>query len=143
MPNAPPIDRDAKAVLATAASGQVLLVEDDDEVAALTVEMLRQLGFETTRVGSAEAALGALANGRAVDIVFSDVVMPGTMNGIDLAREVRRRRPNLPVLLTTGYTSAAKLDAKGEEIQVLAKPYRLEELARALAEARRGCVVTD
>jgi CheY-like chemotaxis protein len=80
--------------------GRVLLVEDDDEVAALASEMLDQLGYQVTRAATAAAALGALANGRPVDIVFSDFMMPGGMNGVDLAREIRRRRADLPVVPT-------------------------------------------
>ncbi|MBD0270767.1 MAG: response regulator [Acetobacteraceae bacterium] len=114
-----------------AMAGDVLLVEDDDEVAALVTEMLTQLGLRATRAGSAAAALGALADGRAVDLVFSDVMMPGGMNGVDLAREVKRRRPGLPVLLTTAYAEAAKGDAEAEGIALLPKPYRLDELAAA------------
>ena len=118
-----------------AMAGHVLLVEDDDEVAALVAEMLGQLGLEATRASSAAAALGALANGRAVDLVFSDVMMPGGMSGVDLAREVKRRRPGLPVLLTTAYAEAAKRKAEAEGIAVLPKPYRLEELAAAARDA--------
>jgi CheY-like chemotaxis protein len=118
-----------------ASLGHVLLVEDDDEVAALVVEMLTHLGLETTRAPSAAAALGALADGRAVDLVFSDVMMPGGMNGVELAREVRRRRPELPVLLTTAYAEAAKGAAAAAGLVVLPKPYRLEELAAATRDA--------
>jgi len=121
-----------------ARSGHVLLVEDDDEVAALVVEMLRQLGLEATRASSAAAALGALANGRAIDLVFSDVMMPGGMSGVDLAREVKRRRPELPILLTTAHVEASRQDAEAESIIVLPKPYRLEELAAATRKALGG-----
>jgi signal transduction histidine kinase/ActR/RegA family two-component response regulator len=116
---------------------QVLVVEDDDEVAALTVEMIHQLGYETTRVASAEAALGALADRRSVDIVFSDVMMPGRMNGVELAQEIRRRRPNLPVLLTSGHAEAARRHAGGQPIDIIPKPYRLDELRDALAAVRQ------
>jgi signal transduction histidine kinase/ActR/RegA family two-component response regulator len=116
-----------------AAAGQVLLVEDDDEVAALTVEMINELGYDTTRVASAEAALGALANEREIDIVFSDVMMPGRMNGVELAQEIRRRRPNLPVLLTSGYAEAASRSATVHQIKIIPKPYRMDELREALA----------
>ena len=125
---------------ADGAGGHVLLVEDDEEVAALTGEMLDSLGFEVTRVASAAAALGALADGRAIDIVFSDVMMPGGSNGLDLAREVRRRRPDLPVVLTTGFENAAR-GAKAEGFDLLLKPYHAEVLSATLrarlAEARR------
>jgi CheY-like chemotaxis protein len=98
--------------------------------------MLAQLGYEVVRVASARAALGALANGRTVDIVVSDIMMPGGMNGVDLARELRRRRAELPVLLTSGYAEAAKRDADAEGVRILPKPYLLAELAVALQTAR-------
>jgi len=118
-------------------AAQVLVVEDDDEVAALTVEMIHQLGYDTTRVASAEAALGALADRRSVDIVFSDVMMPGRMNGVELAQEIRRRRPNLPVLLTSGYAEAARREAGAQQIKIIPKPYRIDELRDALAAVRQ------
>jgi PAS domain S-box-containing protein len=131
-------DEVTESALGAARKGRVLLVEDDDEVAALTMDMLQQLGYETVRVASAEAALGALANGRAIDVVFTDVMMPGAMNGIGLARELRRRRPDLPVLLTSGYSDSGWREAGVSNTEMLAKPYRLEELALALTAARRG-----
>ncbi|MBB5876258.1 MULTISPECIES: ATP-binding protein [Xanthomonas] len=117
-------------------AGCVLLVEDDDEVAALVGEMLRQLGYEVVRAASAGAALGALANGRVVDIVFSDIMMPGGMNGLELVQEIRMRRGALPVLLTSGYAEAAKSAAEAQGVQILSKPYRLDELANALQQVR-------
>jgi signal transduction histidine kinase/ActR/RegA family two-component response regulator len=115
----------------TRSTGHVLLVEDDDQVAALTAEMVAELGYSVTRVATADAALGALANGRPLDLVFSDVMMPGTMNGIELALEVRRRRPELPVVLTSGYAEAAKRAANRDDVQILKKPYSLSELRTA------------
>lgn len=119
------------------AGGEVLVVEDDDEVAALTVQMINQLGYHTTRVSSAEAALGALADRRTVDIVFSDVMMPGSMNGVELAQEIRRRRPNLPVLLTSGYADAARRKAGVQRLKIIPKPYRIDELRDALVAVRQ------
>jgi signal transduction histidine kinase/CheY-like chemotaxis protein len=113
-------------------AGRVLLVEDDNEVAKLTTEMLEQLGFEVIRAASAAAALGALANGRVIDFVFSDIMMPGGMNGVELAREIGRRRRDLPVLLTSGYAEASRLEAEAAGIRILPKPYRLVELSAAL-----------
>ena len=115
--------------------GRILLVEDDDEVAALTGEMLDQLGYEVARAASATAALGALANGRRIDIVFSDIMMPGGMNGVDLLREIRRRRPDLPVVLTSGYAEAAAREANAAGVHILPKPYRLDDLSAALQTA--------
>ncbi|ESQ85702.1 hypothetical protein AEAC466_00595 [Asticcacaulis sp. AC466] len=115
--------------------GKVLLVEDDEEVSTLVAEMLAQLGFDVTRAASAQGALGALANGRTVDIVFSDIMMPGGMNGIELAREIHHRRPGLPVLLTTGYPEVARHDAANEGVELLPKPYDLKALQAALNRA--------
>ncbi len=120
--------------LRSAAAEVVLLVEDDDEVATLVTEMLRELGYNVMRVASAAGALGALANGRAVDVVFSDIMMPGPMNGVDLAQEIRLRRPGLPVLLTSGYAQIAIQSARAEGIPILAKPYEIDVLARRLRE---------
>jgi CheY-like chemotaxis protein len=111
--------------------GHVLLVEDDREVSALTREMLSNLGFSVTHVTGGEAALGALANARVIDVVLSDIMMPGGVSGVELAREIRERHPDLPVILTTGYVEAAARMKDGE-FQLLLKPYSLEALAEAL-----------
>src|SRR5690606_26411977 len=118
--------------------GRVLLVDDDAEVAALVGEMLKHLGYQVTYAASARAALATLADQPRVDLVFSDVMMPGGMSGVDLAREIRSRAPGMPVLLTSGYADAARGPAAAEGVQVLAKPYGLEELAVALREAIDG-----
>ena len=75
-----------------------------------------------------------LADEGRIDIVFSDIMMPGRMNGLDLAREARRRRPGLPILLTSGYADAAMREALREEIRVLHKPYDIQTLAESLGE---------
>jgi CheY-like chemotaxis protein len=111
--------------------GPALLVEDDKEVSALTREMLNSLGFAVTHVTGAEAALGALANDRAVDVVLSDIMMPGGVSGLDLAREISRRHPTMPIILTTGYVEAAARMKDGE-FHLLLKPYSLEALANGL-----------
>ena len=112
----------------------VLLVEDDDEVAALVQEMLLELGCRITRARSAEAALGALADGREINLVFTDVMMPGSLNGVELGQEIGRRRPGLPVLLTSGYAQAALRKAGPETVGVLVKPYQLAELEAAIRD---------
>lgn len=115
-------------------AGAILMVEDDDSVSAMVGEMLLDLGYEVVRVDNAKAALAKLADGAAdVDIVFSDVIMPGGMSGIDLAHEVKRRRPDLPILLTTGYGGHEELGT--HEFPVLRKPYSREDLSAALARA--------
>jgi CheY-like chemotaxis protein len=113
-------------------SRHVLLVEDDRTVATLMMEVLESIGHSATHVVSADAALGLLASGREIDVVLSDVMMPGGMSGVDLAREIRRRRSDMPVVLATGYIEVAR-GAVAEGFQVLVKPYQPETLARTLA----------
>ncbi|MBR1208781.1 MULTISPECIES: ATP-binding protein [unclassified Bradyrhizobium] len=114
---------------------KVLVVEDNDDVAELAMEMMTTLGFVVERVANAREALAKLAaDGRDVDLVFSDVVMPGGMNGVDLARELKRLRPGLPVLLTSGYSDAVRELDPSEGLPLIAKPYRLETLQGALRE---------
>jgi CheY-like chemotaxis protein len=117
--------------------GRVLLVEDDDGVAALVGEMLRELGYEPVRAANAAEALKLIDRRRRFDIVFSDMVMPGEMDGIDLAREIAVRRPGLPVVLTTGFSEAAQA-ARQQGLRLLTKPYRLEQLAKELQAAKEG-----
>jgi PAS domain S-box-containing protein len=121
---------------ASARRGQVLLVEDDSEVAAMTCEMLRSIGFGVVHVASPDAALGALADGRSIDIVVSDIMMPGGVSGLALAREIRRRQPRLPVILVTGFAEAAAGLEDGQ-FGLLLKPYTVESLANALTSEIR------
>jgi signal transduction histidine kinase/ActR/RegA family two-component response regulator len=117
--------------------GRILLVEDEDGVAEVVSEMIRELGYEVRRTASAAAALRMIEADPKFDLVFSDMVMPGKMNGVELAREVGRRRPDLPVLLTTGFSEAAAT-AREHGLRLLDKPYRMDALAAALEEALRG-----
>lgn len=117
--------------------GDALLVEDDDNVAALTSEMLGHLGWRVTRVASAEAALGAITNGLDVGLVFSDVMMPGGKNGLELAYALRDRQLNLPIVLASGYTEAVSRDAERAGLPLLSKPFNLDTLAAAIQTARQ------
>jgi PAS domain S-box-containing protein len=131
-PNRKPHDEGAAPRRYAGPRRHVLLVEDDRTVAALTMEVLDSIGYSATHVVSATAALGMLASGRAVDVVLSDVMMPGGMSGVDLAREIRRGRSDLPVVLATGYIEVAR-GAVAEGFQVLVKPFQPEVLAQTLA----------
>jgi CheY-like chemotaxis protein len=113
------------------ARGRVLIVEDDDLVAELAAGMLAELGFEATITHSAKEALERLSGEQRPALVFSDIVMPGGISGIELARRVRERFPELPILLTTGY-SEHMADLGG--FPILQKPYELQSLAEALGE---------
>lgn len=116
--------------------GRILLVEDDDSVATLVTEMMRELGYEVQRVAAAAGALHLLDAGLEFEVMFTDMVMPGRMNGMDLAREVSRRRPELSIVLTTGFSEAAAA-ARDQGFLLLVKPYGMEALAEALEATRR------
>src|SRR6202790_2125310 len=104
----------------------VLVVDDSADVAEVTSLLFEHLGYETIYRDSAEAALKLLEAGTKIDLVFSDIVMPGTIDGVGLAREIRSRYPNLPVALTTGYSDAAK--AAPSNLRILRKPFDTEAL---------------
>jgi PAS domain S-box-containing protein len=116
--------------------GTVLLVEDDDDVRAASRGMLEDLGYQVREAASGQQALDLLREVDGVDIVFSDVIMASGMTGVDLAQILSEERPDLPVLLTSGYTAQRVLPTtqKGDQI-VLHKPYTLQELSAALTSA--------
>ena len=110
----------------------VLVVEDRPEVGDVAQAFLEDYGYRVLRAGHGREALRLLETAGPVDLLFSDLIMPGGMNGVVLAREARRRWPRLKVLLTTGYAEASieRVDAGGSEFEVITKPYRQQELAR-------------
>jgi CheY-like chemotaxis protein len=112
--------------------GTALLVEDNPEVAKVTEQMIEQLGYRVQRAGGAKEAL-QLAEGMQFDLVISDIVMAGPMDGIGLARALRQRRPHVPVVLVTGFSSSA-IEAE-LEFAVLRKPFEVSELSRVMAKA--------
>ncbi|MGU3390626.1 response regulator [Sphingomonas sp. M1A8_2b] len=110
----------------------VLVVEDDDEVRATVVELLTDLGYSVLKAVDAASALNVVESGVPIDLLFTDVVMPGTLKSPELARKAKERLPDLAVLFTSGYTEnsivhGGKLDAG---IDLLSKPYTREALAR-------------
>jgi len=114
----------------THASGRVLFVEDDALVRETVVRGLEECGFEVLVAASGDQALAMIEAGLDVEVVFSDIVMPGKLSGIDLAGILRKRRPGLPVVLATGYTDQR---ATVPGVQVLAKPYEIGQLAELLS----------
>lgn len=113
-----------------AARGQrILVVEDNVEVGRFSTQILEDLGYQTTWAANGREALHLLDTGQSFDAVFSDVVMPG-MSGVELGRELRRRHPDLPVILTSGYSHILAEGRQGFEL--LQKPYAAEDLARLL-----------
>jgi PAS domain S-box-containing protein len=104
----------------------VLVVDDSADVAEVTSSLFEHLGYHTVYQDSADAALKLLADGTKVDLVFSDIVMPGTIDGVGLASEIRSRYPRLPVILTTGYSDAAQ--AAPSDLKILRKPFDTDAL---------------
>jgi two-component system NtrC family sensor kinase len=118
-------------------AGRVLLVEDNAEVAAVGQAYLEELGYQVRHAASAQAGLDVIEREDEVDLLFSDILMPGGMNGLELADTVRRRFTKISVLLTTGYSSSAQ-DAVRRGFAVLQKPYDLASLQRALHDAHHA-----
>ncbi|WP_213947571.1 PAS domain-containing sensor histidine kinase [Luteibacter sp. dw_328] len=120
-----------------AGDGRVLVVDDDINVREVSVALLGALGYTTLEAADAAQALDVLAQRTDIDVVFSDVIMPGETNGLDLARYVRENYPSVAVVLASGYT-AQQHGGKGapSDVELLHKPYSRAVLAAALARAR-------
>ncbi|GLS47067.1 PAS domain-containing sensor histidine kinase [Methylobacterium brachythecii] len=120
----------------TGGGRRVLVVEDNPDVGAFSTQLLQDLGYATTWAGRASEALLLLAEDvTQFDVVFSDVVMPG-MNGVEMAREIRKLYPSLPVVLTSGYSHV--LAEEGPQgFELLRKPYAVEDLSRVFRKATR------
>jgi signal transduction histidine kinase/ActR/RegA family two-component response regulator len=113
----------------------ILVVEDNEAVASAVMEMLTQLGHEAMHVASVGAALGVLSGDRAIDLVFTDVLLPGGDSGLDLARELTQRRPDVPVVLTSGYGGGVTGRLASANLPFLRKPYRIEALKMTIEKA--------
>jgi signal transduction histidine kinase len=112
---------------------KIFVVEDDPAVLSLTVEMLTGLGYKVTTASNAARAIKALRKDPAIDLLFSDMVMPGGVSGLQLARQARQLRPDLPVLLTSGFIGETGHAPTGE-FPLLDKPYEQRVLAAKLRE---------
>jgi PAS domain S-box-containing protein len=127
----------AKPAVDTGRGETVLVVEDDERVRRLTALRLKELGYRVLEADHGAAAFAVLAETPDIDIVFSDLVMPGGISGFDLARRVRERYPGTRVILTSGYSAELlnQADVAELDLKVLRKPYRQVELARAFRAA--------
>lgn len=126
------VERDERPIVR--GSETILVVEDDEEVRATAVEMLTDLGYRVLKAADAASALAIVESGVAIDVLFSDVVMPGPLRSPELARKAQERLPGIAVLFTSGYTENAivhggRLD---EGVNLLPKPYTREALARKI-----------
>ncbi|WP_114948569.1 hybrid sensor histidine kinase/response regulator [Microvirga calopogonii] len=118
---------------------RVLVVEDNIEVGRFSTQLLQDLGYQTTWAANAREALQLLEEDHSrFDVVFSDVVMPG-MSGVELGREVRRRHPALPVVLTSGYSHVLAEEGR-HGFELLHKPYAVEDVSRVLRHVTRSTV---
>jgi len=124
----------------TGGTETVLVVEDDEDVRSTVIDMLAGLGYRVLQARDAQSALAIVESGVPIDLLFTDVVMPGPLRSPELARKARERLPNVAVLFTSGYTENAivhggRLD---EGIDLLSKPYSREALARKLRHVLRN-----
>jgi two-component system, NtrC family, sensor kinase len=123
--------------IASQGAGTVLLVEDNVEVADVATAYFQQLGYTVKQAATAREALELLDNDPNINLVFSDILMPGGMNGLELGHAIGRQHPAMPVLLATGYSSSAR-DAVRQGFVVLQKPFDIAALDQGLREAQRG-----
>jgi two-component system NtrC family sensor kinase len=115
----------------------VLVVEDEPAVRAVAVDMLQDAGFAVLAAPDGPTAMALLKEGAQADILFSDVVMPGGMTGVDLAREARRLRPSIGVLLASGYAAEALAEHGGAgEFEIIGKPYDVDTVLSRIAAQR-------
>jgi PAS domain S-box-containing protein len=121
------------------ASATILVVEDDEDVLKVVRDLIEDMGYQVISATNAYQALHIIEQDqdRRINLIFSDVVMPGGMSGLDLARELRNKRSEVPVLLTSGYISQSMdyNDNLAAEFQLLRKPYHRKDLSAAIQEA--------
>jgi PAS domain S-box-containing protein len=122
-----------------AAPGEtILVVEDNPDVRVVAVSRLKRLGYRVIEAGTAVDAIRQLSDGLVIDAVFSDVVMPGGQSGFDLARWIAANRPNLAVVLTSGFSEDVVSGPDTDHLQILRKPYSQKELETELRSAISG-----
>jgi signal transduction histidine kinase/CheY-like chemotaxis protein len=131
------IETEEAPVLDDPGAGTVLLVEDDDMVRVFAATQLRSLGYRVVEASDGRQALSLLETGAPIDLLFTDIVMPGDLGGRALAEAARALRPGLPILFTSGYTDGKLANADGGHPlgPLLSKPYRRAELAQRIGEA--------
>ncbi|HEY1891355.1 MAG TPA: response regulator [Steroidobacteraceae bacterium] len=119
---------------ATGGNEMILVAEDDEHVRETVVAMLSDLGYRVLKAKDAQSALSIIESGMPIELLFTDVIMPGPMKSTELARKARERMPNLAVLFTSGYTedAFASSGTVGESVELLSKPYSRDALARKL-----------
>jgi CheY-like chemotaxis protein len=116
-------------------TAKLLVAEDDVFVRAMIAEFLRDAGFDVFEAGSADEAMAVFEAGTEIDLLFSDVRMPGSMDGSALAERVKGRWPSTHVVLTSGYSSALLETQAKTQVRILPKPYRPLSVLAAILSA--------
>ena len=134
------VETDVETGPITGGTETVLVVEDDEDVRGTVVDLLSELGYRVLRAKDAQSALAIVESGMPIDLLFTDVVMPGPLGSPELARKARERLPNVAVLFTSGYTDNAivhggRLD---EGVDLLSKPYSRDAMARKIRNVLRN-----
>jgi PAS domain S-box-containing protein len=122
--------------------GIVLVVEDNEEVAAISSSYFEQMGYQADHVSNGAEALDKLRMNGSYNLIFSDILMPGSVGGLELARFVREHYPELPVLLTSGYSRSAQ-EAVREGFSIVQKPYDLRDLSTAVRDLQSRLATTN
>lgn len=147
-----PVDRDSGETLNqpvpmflgnSVSEGTILVVEDQADVREMAVSLLEDMGYDVVEASDGREGLSVIGENKTIDLLFTDIVMPGGMDGTDLADAAHKIRPNLPVVYTTGYAEAATLH-EGRvtaSTNLVTKPYRREELASKIGMALANRVV--
>jgi PAS domain S-box-containing protein len=133
---APSISAEAPPSAGGGSGERILVVEDEERLLTLAVTRLKELGYRVVEASNGTAALKVLDSDTRIDLIFTDLVMPCGVSGLEIARRGRARTPAAKVLLTTGYSEelVRTEDAREQGLRVLRKPYRLAELAKAIRE---------
>jgi CheY-like chemotaxis protein len=125
-------DSDVAAKAAPTGHETVLVVEDNPEVRELAVTTISDLGYRVLTAADGPSAMKIIRRNGQIDLLFSDVVMPGELNGFDLISKARSVRGGLKALLTSGYANVHRPGTDRPDVPLLVKPYRRSDLARCI-----------
>jgi CheY-like chemotaxis protein len=117
---------------------KILIVEDDNELRELHMQLVEALGYAACTAGTGAEAIAMFERDAEISLLFTDILMPGGMNGYELAAEIRRRRPDMAILTTSGFPGnfLPDLDARRDDFHIIRKPFTQTELAAALLKVR-------
>lgn len=120
-----------------AKAGETVLIEDDPDVCTHTRDVLSELGYRVIAVGDGASAIEIIDGDQAFELIFTDVVLPGSLNGRDIAVHARTARPNTPILFTSGYAgeTIVQNERLEEGVELLSKPFTYDDLASKVRNA--------